>query len=253
MYFRIGEFARQAGVTVRALRYYEQVGLLSPSARSEAGQRLYTERDMARLQQILTLKLIGLSLEEIASLLTNDLSEIGRLLGQQKQALEAKARQLDRIIQTIERAEESLRTAQAIDLEQFINIIKAVNMNTQADWFSQFMNDEQKRMLTEQPRTLAEQKAAGQAWKALFEEVKVHVNDDVNDPAVQELVERWDGLLGQLAQGDPTFADLLNRLYTRLDSAPDVDTLPLEVREWVQGLQDAAAFMQRAHGVWKGE
>ena len=61
-HYRIGDFANKAGVTVRTIRYYDRIGLLRPTSRSDANQRLYSELDFARLQQILTLKLIGLSL-----------------------------------------------------------------------------------------------------------------------------------------------------------------------------------------------
>ena len=53
VYYRTGEFARKASVSVRTLRYYDRLGLLSPSTYSEAGYRLYTDQDFPRLQQIL--------------------------------------------------------------------------------------------------------------------------------------------------------------------------------------------------------
>ncbi len=54
--YRIQEFAKLTGVTVRALRHYDRLGLLKPTARSNAGYRLYRDRDIARLQQIIALK-----------------------------------------------------------------------------------------------------------------------------------------------------------------------------------------------------
>src|SRR5207248_10439792 len=63
--YHVQEFARRAGVTVRALHHYDQLGLLKPSGRSAAGYRLYRDADLVRLQQIVTLKFIGLSLQQI--------------------------------------------------------------------------------------------------------------------------------------------------------------------------------------------
>ena len=63
--WKTGELAKLTGLTIRTLRYYDQIGLFSPSGRTEAGYRLYTESDLARLQQILSLKELGLSLEQI--------------------------------------------------------------------------------------------------------------------------------------------------------------------------------------------
>ncbi|MDT5294824.1 MAG: MerR family transcriptional regulator, thiopeptide resistance regulator, partial [Acidobacteriota bacterium] len=63
--YRASEFAALTGVTVRTLHHYDRTGLLKPTGRTPVGYRLYGERDFARLQQILTLKFIGLPLDEI--------------------------------------------------------------------------------------------------------------------------------------------------------------------------------------------
>lgn len=67
--FRIQEFAKLAGVTVRALHHYDRLKLLSPAHRSEGGYRLYCREDLGRLERILVLRYLGLSLREIGALL----------------------------------------------------------------------------------------------------------------------------------------------------------------------------------------
>ena len=64
-FWRVGELAGQTGLTVRTLHYYDEIGLLSPSHRSDAGYRLYTAGDVVRLQQIRSLRHLGFALEEI--------------------------------------------------------------------------------------------------------------------------------------------------------------------------------------------
>jgi MerR family transcriptional regulator, repressor of the yfmOP operon len=67
---RIGEAAARAGVSVRTLRYYEELGLLTPSAHSPGGARRYAEEDLARLARILELKdLLGFNLDEVRTVL----------------------------------------------------------------------------------------------------------------------------------------------------------------------------------------
>ena len=68
--WRIGELAKQTGVTVRTLRHYDHVKLLSPSSRTSGGHRCYTNRDVVQLQSIITLRSCGLSLQEIAAVLS---------------------------------------------------------------------------------------------------------------------------------------------------------------------------------------
>ena len=62
--FRVHEFAELAGVTVKALHHYDRLGLLK-AARSQAGYRLYAERDLERLEQIIALKFLGVPLKQI--------------------------------------------------------------------------------------------------------------------------------------------------------------------------------------------
>ena len=64
-FMTVGEVAKKMGVTVRTLQYYDKEGLLSPSAESEGGRRLYTDKDLVMLHQIISLKSLGFSLDDI--------------------------------------------------------------------------------------------------------------------------------------------------------------------------------------------
>src|SRR3954466_4629955 len=73
-YWKVGELAERTGLTVRTLHHYDAIGLLSPSGRTgsnhNSGHRLYTAADVARLQQILSLKMLGFGLEQIREYLS---------------------------------------------------------------------------------------------------------------------------------------------------------------------------------------
>src|SRR6478672_11837828 len=84
--WRIGELAALAHVSVRTLHHYGAIGLLEPAGRTEAGYRLYTEADVARLYRILALRSLGLPLEEI-----------GRLLDERVALADVLARQLEAV------------------------------------------------------------------------------------------------------------------------------------------------------------
>jgi DNA-binding transcriptional MerR regulator len=62
---KVGELARRTGLTIRTLHHYDEIGLLQPTLHTESGHRLYTAGDVARLQQVLSLRQLGFSLEEI--------------------------------------------------------------------------------------------------------------------------------------------------------------------------------------------
>ncbi|HSI80282.1 MAG TPA: MerR family transcriptional regulator, partial [Solirubrobacterales bacterium] len=67
--YTVGRLAALAGITVRTLHHYDEIGLLAPSERSKSGYRLYGPGDVGRLREILTYRELGFGLEEIAALL----------------------------------------------------------------------------------------------------------------------------------------------------------------------------------------
>src|SRR4051794_29342440 len=69
--WRVGELAKATGLTVKTLHHYDEIGLLRPSGHTDAGHRLYCKRDLGRLQQILSLRLLGFSLEQIGDALSD--------------------------------------------------------------------------------------------------------------------------------------------------------------------------------------
>src|SRR5215831_6604218 len=69
--WKVGELARRTGLTVRTLQYYDDIGLLRPSYRTQSGHRLYVAGDIAHLQQIVSLRELGLSLDEIRECWSN--------------------------------------------------------------------------------------------------------------------------------------------------------------------------------------
>jgi DNA-binding transcriptional MerR regulator len=90
----VGEVAELAGVTVRTLHHYDELGLLSPSGRSDAGYRLYSYDDLARLREILIWRTLGFALTEIASLLDDPGHDRLAALERQRELI---AREVDRL------------------------------------------------------------------------------------------------------------------------------------------------------------
>ena len=101
--YAIGQLADMAGVTVRTLHHYDQIGLLQPSARTAAGYRLYEEADLLRLQQILFFKELDLPLSEIQSILDDPDFDPVQALEQHRQLLYEQVGRLTRLLNTIDR------------------------------------------------------------------------------------------------------------------------------------------------------
>lgn len=100
----IGEVARMARVTVRTLHHYDEIGLLVPSARSDAGYRLYDDDDLLRLQQILIGRTLGLSLEQIRRSLDDPSFDRRRVLLEQRAELTRRAERTAAMIRAIDEA-----------------------------------------------------------------------------------------------------------------------------------------------------
>ncbi|MDH6590452.1 DNA-binding transcriptional MerR regulator [Variovorax sp. TBS-050B] len=93
MRIKVGDLARSTGLTVRTLHHYDEIGLLKPSGRSDAGYRLYAEGDVARLHAIQALRHLGLALTEIGPLLDGSEAAPERVIEQQMHALDHQIRQ----------------------------------------------------------------------------------------------------------------------------------------------------------------
>lgn len=127
---KIGEFAKKAGVTVKTLLHYDEIGLLKPSDKTEVGYRVYEDEDLFRLQQITTLKYIGLYLEEIKQALITENKDIGSVIQYQKKALEDKKKHMEEVILIFEKAENQIKNHGFLKIDQLINIIKLTNIES---------------------------------------------------------------------------------------------------------------------------
>ena len=93
MAYTVGELAKRSGLTVRALHHYEKLGLLPPPGRTQAGYRLYAERDVRVLHRILAYRQMGVALKEIAPLLSADAPPLLDVLTRQLAAANEKSLQ----------------------------------------------------------------------------------------------------------------------------------------------------------------
>ncbi|WP_370937239.1 MerR family transcriptional regulator [Amycolatopsis sp. cg13] len=103
MSYRVGEVAALAGVTVRALHHYDEIGLLSPSGRTTSGYRRYDDADLDRLQRILLYRELGFPLETIASVLAEPGTDADHHLKRQRELLVAQGDRIERMVAAVDR------------------------------------------------------------------------------------------------------------------------------------------------------
>ena len=129
-YMTVGQVAKKMGVTVRTLQYYDTEGLLSPSAGSEGGRRLYTDRDLIKLHQILSLKSLGFSLHDIKErLISLDTpADVANALTRQADDIRKKVEQLTDSLKEIEQLRTEVLQMQTVDFKKYADIIVNLRM-----------------------------------------------------------------------------------------------------------------------------
>ena len=228
-----------AAVSVRTLRFYDKVGLLSPSSYTEAGYRLYTDSDFLRLQQILALKFLGFSLEEIRRCLQVGPTVLRESLALQRAMMQEKREQLNAIIAAIDETQTLLQTQQP-EWESIVRVIRVMQMSQTNDWRRKYFSDEQllqmeelsKQSYTEEQRAkLAEwgknwseedQHVATQQWNALTTELQrlTAAGSDPTGSEAQTLAAQWMKQINGFTHGDPGIQEGLKNLYRNLGKMP---------------------------------
>ena len=135
-FMTVGELAKKMGVTIRTLQYYDKEGLLSPSAESEGGRRLYTDKDIALLHQILSLKSLGFSLKDIKSRLISlkTPDDVAKALTEQADVLRKNIEQLKDSLIAIEQLKVEVLQIQTVNFKKYADII--VNLQMKNDSYS---------------------------------------------------------------------------------------------------------------------
>ena len=130
VYYSSGEFARMAQITVRTVRYYDKQNILKPSLVTPTGARFFTEVDFARLQQIMLLKYLGFSLEDIRELTVNDsdYSYLEHSLEQQQNLVRDRIEQLQLVEQAIGETVTEIRQQQNVDWNRMRELIHLTGM-----------------------------------------------------------------------------------------------------------------------------
>jgi len=127
-HWKVGDLAKLTGITVRTLRFYDQIGLFSPSGQTESGHRLYCEADLAILHQILSLKELGLSLDEIKSVLCDGQISPLEIVNLQMDRIQEQIKLQHNRLDQLRHASKLLQGKEQLTVEDFTALLKAMKM-----------------------------------------------------------------------------------------------------------------------------
>ena len=143
-YMTVGEAAKKMGVTVRTLQHYDKEGLLSPSAVSDGGRRLYTDKDIIKLHQILSLKHLGFSLDDIRDRLIplDAPADVAQILSEQADIVRKKIADLTESLSAIEALKTEVLEMQSVDFKKYADIIVNLEMKNDFYWLIKHFDSE---------------------------------------------------------------------------------------------------------------
>jgi DNA-binding transcriptional MerR regulator len=213
--WRIGELARAAGLTVRALHYYEAIGLISPTERTEARHRLYGPECVSRLYRVLALRGLGLSLTEIGRCLGSEQGELEVVVGRQLADLEQRIDEQTRLRSRLQFILGALHRNEEPSIEGLLEAMEAMTM------FERYFSQDQLAQLRDRHERLGDDavKQGEQQWAELLAEVETARRNGV-DPTSPDLSELWvrmQGLIEQFTGGDPAIRQSLQNMYQTED------------------------------------
>ncbi len=208
---RVGELARRTGISVRTLHYYEEIGLLAPARQAESGYRRYTAHDIARLQQIVSLRQIGLSLDEIRAVLTEGDCAPERIIALHIARLEEQIARAQDLRARLNAVERSLRVMGTVSVDELIKVIEVTQM------YGKYYTPEQLEWLKQRREALGEEhiRAVEAEWPQLIAKVRdaMDAGTDPSDPQVQALARRWRELVAEFTGGDPGIEQSVRNMY----------------------------------------
>lgn len=143
-YMTIGEVAKKMGITVRTLQYYDKEGLFPPSAESEGGRRLYTDKDLVTLHQIISLKSLGFSLDDIKQHLISleTPTDVANALTKQADDIQRKIEQLTASLTAIEQLKAEVLQMQTVNFKKYADIIVNLQMKNDSYYLIKRFDDD---------------------------------------------------------------------------------------------------------------
>ncbi|WP_081728119.1 MerR family transcriptional regulator [Halalkalibacter hemicellulosilyticus] len=211
--WKVGEIASLTGLTIRTLRYYDQIDLFTPSRYTDSGHRLYTKSDLSKLHQILALKQIGLSLDEIKSVITN--KERGfatNIIETQITRIKKDIQVQQNLLCELESALKTIHSKKIMSVEELTKLLGAMKMY-QEKYFTKEQLDRMKNYYDQSEEDTL--KEAELEFRMLLE--KIHLQKENGTPPnsskVQALAKKWSDIVYSFTGHDQNLKKQMEKFH----------------------------------------
>lgn len=189
--YAIGQLSKKTGVTIRTLDYYDEIGLITPSASTEGGHRLYDDDDVMHLEQILSLKYMGFSLQQIRKILKESTSTWAQSLQQQLEMIQQKQKHLEKLERTIQAVLYAVRFEGDVKWPIIFDMIQMFQQDTEPNryLFEDYLEPADRQDIKNVDYQMDEKDF--QEWKEIIHAVRANLHEDPGSDIAQQLAKQW--------------------------------------------------------------
>ncbi|WP_242144088.1 MULTISPECIES: MerR family transcriptional regulator [unclassified Bacillus cereus group] len=247
----IQELTKETGVTVRTLRYYDQIGLLKPSGKTDGGHRLYSEVDVIRLQQILFLKEMGFSLKEIMNMLVTDQYSLKESLERQLKFVQGEQKKFERMEKMLQAVIYSTELEGELNWKVMFELIQLSKQSPhiRGQFQQQVFSEEEKKLLEKLPN-MSEDNEKVQEWIELFKQLRGFMKEG-KEPSHDDVQEATKQLMMKclaMADGDEAFLDKLWEVRKSKEGSQNMNMYPMEEEFFVYMDEAFRIYDERERG-----
>jgi DNA-binding transcriptional MerR regulator len=216
--FKIGELAKLTGITVRTLHHYDQIGLLTPSQLTDKGHRIYTEKDIKRLQQVISLKQLGFSLVEIKELIGSQSLNSLQIIEMQLKSVKKQIALQEDLYMKLDGIYKLMLSQEDIRVNDFINLIEVTNM------VEQYFSKEQLERMKQKTEQFSdeEKQQIEMEWAQLIANVRRELENNTppENNRVIQLAIQWQELTNKVVAGDQEIVKAAERFHSDNQNNP---------------------------------
>jgi DNA-binding transcriptional MerR regulator len=222
---RVGELAKRTGLTVRTLRYYDEIGLLSPPRLHGSDYRQYGDAEISRLQQIASLRQLGFSLDEIREILTRPETSVRQVIELHLTRLNSQIALMELLRYRLEAIDRGLHANGTATAEALLSAMEVMHrMET-------YYTPEQLAALKARAEAIGDEhiREVEAEWPQLIAQVQAayDAGTDPADPKVQALAQRWMELVHEFTGGDAGITQSVNRMWQEETDIHGTETAPV--------------------------
>ena len=191
--YTIKKLADIAGISVRTLHYYDEIGLLKPQYRHDNGYRYYGVEEVMLLQQIMFFRELGFSLDEIRTIISSPDFDVSEALEQHRDLLLKKDERLRELINTVERTMSKKGKRSTLKIKEFYQgfsneQIEKYREEVRSRWGSKTLEESEKKVIDMgQEKFIALQAEGGKIFKTIME----NMSEGYDGKFIQELIAEW--------------------------------------------------------------